>query len=264
MVTSQDFPVADGLKPTSPGITVQAVKEETVPNVGLPPVTTGTSEKYIRGLAQASSRASASDPLNILFESEKLPQPLRQGESLSKETIQQMLYETAVKRLTAKIANGAFIAEAGNFAAVACWEPESIHEEPRKDVSIEHVRASGSRPIFAEFLEKSDAVKQTHLRPLAENMSPDGRFWHLSMMARDPSVPYVKGAVRAVLVPFVQRFTSPDADGGPVPVWLEAGSERSRAVYAHLGFSEAGSWEAGGVKNWGMIYVGESKPDLRG
>ena len=249
------------MKPSSPSITVQAVKEETYPNAGLPPVTTGTSEEYIRGLAQASSRACASDPLNILFESEKLSQPLPPGESLHK-TIQQMLYETAVDRLTAKIANGAFIVEAGNFAAVACWEPESIHEEPWKDVSIEQVR--GHRPIFAEFLEKSDAVKQAHLRPLAEKMSPDGRFWHLSMMARDPSVPYVKGAVRAVLVPFVQRFTSPDADGGPAPVWLEAGSERSRAVDAHLGFSEVGAWEAGGVKNWGMIYVGESKHDLLG
>ncbi|KAG4218801.1 hypothetical protein PC116_g32719 [Phytophthora cactorum] len=41
-----------------------------------------------------------------------------------------------------------------------------------------------------------------------------------------------------------------------MPVWLEAGSERARDVYAHFGFREVGEVVTGGVKTWGMIYTG--------
>ena len=244
MAVGQISPEMDILKPTSPNITIQTARGETALNSDLPPVTTGTSEEYIRRLALASSRACATDPLNILFESEKLPQPLKPGESLSEECLRRMIYESTVERLTTKIAKGAFIAEAGDFAAVACWESESIHDNLQGDTNTQHLVPSCARPLLAEFLQKSDAVRQAHLRLLAERMNPDGRFWRLSMMARDPAV------------------TSPDAVGGPVPVWLEAGSGRSRAVYEHLGFREVGAWEVGGVPNWGMVYVGESGSSL--
>lgn len=62
--------------------------------------------------------------------------------------------------------------------------------------------------------------------------------------------------VRAVLVPFIERFTSDQNEGGPMPVWLEAGSERARAIYAHYGFRDAGEMDIKGIKTWGMIYTG--------
>ena len=63
-------------------------------------------------------------------------------------------------------------------------------------------------------------------------MGPEQKFWHLSMMARDPLVqPPVKGAVRAVIEPYLRRA---EEDG--LPVWLEAASARARDVYAYMGF----------------------------
>ena len=252
----------DILKSSSANITIQEVKEEKTQNTDVPPVTTHTSEEYIRRLALANSRACATDPLNILFENEKLPQPLGPGEVLSEERLRQMIYESTVKRLTTKIANGAFLAEAGDFAAVACWEPESIHDGEQAYTSARHAAVNSGRHLYAEFLKNSYAVREAHLRPLAEKMSPDGKFWRLSLMARDPAAPHVKGAVRAVLAPFVDKFTSADAVGGPVPVWLEAGSGRSRVVYGHLGFREVGAWVVGGVPNWGMIHTGKPNSSL--
>lgn len=41
-----------------------------------------------------------------------------------------------------------------------------------------------------------------------------------------------------------------------MPVWLEAGSEQARAVYAHFGFREVGEINIRGIKTWGMIYTG--------
>ncbi|RYP72663.1 hypothetical protein DL769_004405 [Monosporascus sp. CRB-8-3] len=255
MATNPEALTIEGVQSNSPDITVQSARQETASSLVLPPVTTGTSENYVKGLALAVSRASATDPLNVLFESEKLPSD-RSIESLSPECIRQMIYDGAIARLAAKIPHGAFVAEAAGFSAVACWEPESIYEEPRADMSVEAVRVT--RPIFAEFLEKLEAVRKKHLWPVAERMS-GGRVWHLCLMARDPTVPYVKGAVRALMVPFMKKFTSVYQEEGLIPVWLEAGNEQARAVYAHFGFREVGVWEVRGIKTWGMIYTG--KPD---
>ncbi|RYP11960.1 hypothetical protein DL765_007539 [Monosporascus sp. GIB2] len=239
MATNPEALTIEGVQSKSPDITVQSARRETASSLVLPPVTTGTSEDYVKGLALTVSRAYATDPLNVLFESEKLS-PDQPIECLSPERIRQMSYECAVARLGAKIPHGAFVAEAAGFSAVACWEPESIYEKPRADMNAEAVKVA--RPIFAEFLEKLEAIRKKHLWPVAEKMSR-GRVWHLCLMARDPTVPYVKGAVRAVMVPFMKKFTSVDQDEGPIPVWLEAGSEQARAVYAHFGFREVGVWE---------------------
>ncbi|RYP43370.1 hypothetical protein DL768_009964 [Monosporascus sp. mg162] len=253
MATNPEALTIEGVQSNSPDVAVQSPRLETASSLVLPPVTTGTSEDYVKGLALAVSRASATDPLNVLFRSEKLPLD-GSIESLSQESIRQMIYDNAMARLAAKIPHGAFVAEAAGFSAVACWEPESIYEKPRRDMDAEAVKVT--RPIFAEFLEKLEAVRKKHLWPVAERMSR-GRFWHLCLMARDPTVPYVKGAVRALLVPFMKKFTSVDQDDGPIPVWLEAGSEQAKAVYAHFGFREVGAWEVRGIKTWGMIYTGK-------
>ncbi|RYP34120.1 hypothetical protein DL767_004455 [Monosporascus sp. MG133] len=253
MATNPEALPIEGVQSISPDIAVRSATQETVPSLILPPVTMGTSEDYVKGLALAVSRASATDPLNVLFQSDKL-QPDGLIESLSPESIRQMIYDGAIARLAAKIPHGAFVVEAAGFSAVACWELESIYEKARGDMDAEAVKVT--RPIFAEFLGKLEAVRRKHLWPIAERMSR-GRFWHLCLMARDPTVPYVKGAVRAVLVPFMKKFTSVDQDEGPIPVWLEAGSEQAKAVYAHFGFREVGVWEVRGIKAWGMIYTGK-------
>ncbi|KAK6955921.1 hypothetical protein Daesc_003568 [Daldinia eschscholtzii] len=167
-----------------------------------------------------------------------------------------------ITRLTAKIAVGAFVVEAGGFAAGACWEPARVGDPHRVDVA-----ARMERPLFRSFADGVEELMRVHLYPVAERMSA-GRYWKLSLMARDPAVEYVPGAgsyikpltviipVRAVMVPFMEKFTSDQNEGGAMPVWLEAGSERARDVYAHFGFREVGEVVTGGVKTWGMIYTG--------
>ncbi|KAI0853878.1 hypothetical protein F5Y00DRAFT_269238 [Daldinia vernicosa] len=227
------------------------VQEPSKPAV-LPEVTTGTSERYIQGLASAVSRASATDPLTVMFQGEKLP-PGQTTKDVDLATMQRIVYDSAITRLTAKIAAGGFVVEAGGFAAVACWEPGRAGDPHRMDVSTAAV--SGKRPLFKAFVDRVTELMRVHLYPIAERVSA-GRYWKLSLMARDPAVEYVPGAVRAVLVPFMERFTSDQNEGGAMPVWLEAGNERARDIYAHFGFREVGEIITGGVKTWGMIYTG--------
>jgi hypothetical protein len=94
-------------------------------------------------------------------------------------------------------------------------------------------------------------------------------------MARDPSCSD-KGAVRAVLEPFIARAR---AEG--LPIWLEAGTERARDVYEYSGFRElemfvsgrgrydregnlAEGREAEGVPTWLMMLDAEWKRGPRG
>ncbi|KAI8960682.1 hypothetical protein F5Y11DRAFT_261607 [Daldinia sp. FL1419] len=232
--------------PGAPGSTLQEPREPTA----LPRVTTGTSERYIQGLASAVSRASSTDPLTVLFQGEKLP-PGQKASDVDLATMQRIVYDSAIARVTSKLGVGGFVVEAGGFAAVACWEPARVGDLPRTDVLI----AMGSRPLFKNFADRSADLMREHLYPIAQRVSA-GRYWKLSLMARDPAVEYVPGAVRAVLVPFIERFTSDQNEGGAMPVWLEAGNERARSIYAHFGFREVGEVVTGGVKTWGMIYTG--------
>ncbi|KAL7624175.1 hypothetical protein AAE478_005732 [Parahypoxylon ruwenzoriense] len=244
--------------PGSPAISLETAKQEPSKPSDLPPVTTGTSEYYIQGLARAISRASASDPLTVLFETENLPfAPSQSAADLDPAAMQRIVHAAALGRLAAKIPHGAFVAEAGGFAAVACWEPTHVDAAPRTS-SIDYGALAERRPAFAEFLARFRELKDQYLRPVAERSSA-GRYWHLCLMGRDPGVPYVPGAVRAVLVPFMRRWTSAggDREGGVTPVWLEAGNERARDVYTHFGFREVGEVEIQGVKTWGMIYTGD-------
>ncbi|KAI2467283.1 hypothetical protein F4781DRAFT_402760 [Annulohypoxylon bovei var. microspora] len=247
-----DTPIAIGttLLPVEPpsSLSVAANAEPSKP-ADLPPITTGTSERYIHGLARAVSRASATDPLTVLFQGEKLP-PGQSTADLDLPALQHMVYEASLARLNDKLTAGGFVVEAGNFAAVACWVPVMVGET--------HAQAStlAQRPFFRKFLQRDQELMREHLYPLAERVS-GGRFWKLSLMARDPEVEYVPGAVRAVLVPFIEQFTSDQNEGGPMPVWLEAGSEQARAVYAHFGFRDVGEIDVGGVMTWCMMYTGD-------
>src|SRR5205807_1620586 len=102
------------------------------------------------------------NPLTVLFQGERLP-PLpneqifvdQHGQrrptsrtirarlaAVSQNEIEKLIYETSVGRLTAKESTGAFVAEAGNFAAVTCWEPMFAPVAPKQEIDTH--RASQS------------------------------------------------------------------------------------------------------------------------
>ena len=88
--------------------------------------------------------------------------------------------------------------------------------------------------------------------------------YHLSFLARVPGREAVKGAISAVMLPFLAK-----AGEEGMPVWLEATSPRGVGVYEHYGFRvceevtigvgrvDADGWpkEGGeGIKAWGMLW----------
>ncbi|KAK7705121.1 hypothetical protein SLS63_014188 [Diaporthe eres] len=177
------------------------------------PTTISTSPEYQHRIAEISARAVLHDPLNILFQREKT--------GMAVPFTASQLYEGCITRTRTKIAAGAFIVEAAGFASVACWEPPESIGPDRTEEAIEEI--SRQRPIFAKFLKEYEETRR-------EVFGDTRKFWVLSLMARDPDRAD-KGAVRAVIEPFVARARR---DG--VPLWLVAGNERARDVYGYFGF----------------------------
>jgi hypothetical protein len=144
-----------------------------------------------------------------------------------------LLYLGAKRRVDTKIAAGAFVVEAGNFAAVACWEPPASNPAPLTEEQFREVERE--KPVFGRFLrhvQDAEGACFGQATAAAGETSPlvlQPR-WKLSLMARDP-LRKDKGAVRAVIEPFVIR-----AKAEKVPLWLIAGNARARDVYAYFGF----------------------------
>ncbi|KUI62528.1 Putative increased recombination centers protein 11 [Cytospora mali] len=180
----------------------------------LTPTTISTSHDYQHRLAEVSSRATLHDPLNRLFQREKT------GPSTPITSTQ--LYDACLARIETKTAAGAFVVEAAGFAAVACWEPPQSIPPDLSEEELQEIARQG-RPVFAAFLRDLQYAKQ-------EVLGDHKRFWSLSLMARDPNRKD-KGAVRAVIEPFVAR-----ARREGVPLWLVAGNQRARNVYSYFGF----------------------------
>jgi hypothetical protein len=142
-------------------------------------------------------------------------------------------YESTLHRIETKVGLGSLIVEADNFAAVACWEPPGA---VRRNHNVEELKElAKERPIYAAFLRDIQAAKN-------ECLGEGRKCWQLSLMARDP-LRTSKGAVRAIMVPFVERSKEER-----IPIWCVAGNERARDVYAYFGFKV--------VK---VIYSGEEK-----
>ncbi|KIX07562.1 uncharacterized protein Z518_02215 [Rhinocladiella mackenziei CBS 650.93] len=179
----------------------------------LPRVTTSQSSEYCHRLADIVSRASVADPLNIVFQQEKTGQ--------STAVTSDLLYTAAKDRVDTKVAGGALVVEAAEFAAVACWEPPSAIPPLLTDSKLQAMALE--RPVFTEFVRD---VQDARLACLGEGQL----YWSLSLMARDPERKD-KGAVRAVIEPYVKRAK---AEG--LPLWLVAGNPRARDVYAYFGF----------------------------
>jgi hypothetical protein len=143
------------------------------------------------------------------------------------------IYKTNLLRIETKVGLGSSIVEADKFAAVACWEPpEAVH---RNHTSEELKELAKERPIYADFVRNIEAAKN-------ECLGEGQKYWQLTLMARDP-LRTSKGAVRAIIEPFVERSKEER-----VPIWCVAGNERARDVYAYFGFEV--------VK---VIYSGEEK-----
>ena len=183
----------------------------------IPAITTSQSAEYIHRLTEITSRAVLADPLNVLFQQEKT------GTSVA--VTADLLYIAAKGRTETKVAAGAIVVEAGNFAAVACWEPPASN--PPRTTEAQFLEIAVERPVFARFT-----------RDIYRAMDkvfgvPAPKHWRLSLMARDPERKD-KGAVRAVIEPFVAR-----AKREQVPLVLVAGNPRARDVYSYFGFRVA-------------------------
>ncbi|KAH6718511.1 hypothetical protein BKA61DRAFT_670932 [Leptodontidium sp. MPI-SDFR-AT-0119] len=196
-----------------------------------PQITSSNAPEYRHKLADISSRASFSDSLNSVFQSERV------GPSSPVKV--EDLYETTLFRIETKVRLGSQIVEADSFAAVACWEPPgAVH--PNHSVE-ELAELAMKRPIYAEFVRDIEAARTESLG--------EQKCWQLSLMARDPSRTS-KGAVRAILEPYVER-----AKNDKVPLWCIAGNERARDVYSYFGFKVVKVVESGPdkVKTWCMV-----------
>ena len=146
-------------------------------------------------------------------------------------------------------ASNAELVQAGNWSAIALWEPPTFQGKAFID--------SKARPgeILGEWRGKIRAAKEKYL-PLpssktstdSESSSNDGGsnsnsdtgssskpqirpFYHLSFLARNPSAPRVPGSINAVMTPFLERARDEN-----VPAWLEATTPQAVKIYEHFGF----------------------------
>ena len=255
-----------------------------------PQVTDSSEDDYLQACARSNQKASLKEPLTRQFQAEKLPalpdedtitddlnqkyassqSLLRRIAHLSDADFEQAIYEGSINRLRTR-SQGAFVSEAGNYAAVTCWEPRFAPRPPKSwqeytDLGscVDPAQNFPDRPLFTYFLARIEQAKRKHLYPVlwknAEYSSSDYLwrpscpytrrlliytagdadrdprllYWKLCMTSRNPSVqPPVPGAVRAVIEPYVKRWIHED---GMPAIWLEAGGPRARDVYSWLGF----------------------------
>ena len=231
----------------SPTITSTAI-----PTNALPRITTGTDQTYRDRAALVCARAGLTDPFIMLLAQERLQASSPDSAPIPISSITAEHQRPAnTLRFDRKLAQNAFIVEAGDFAAVACWEPpeSSVYEaaEIWGDMDVGRVIPhSDRRPIFMDFLRQIAEAKRT-------TFPRNQRYWHLSLMARDPERKD-KGAVRAIIEPYVAQ-----ARREGMPVWLEAGNERARDVYTWVGgfrvigkiLSGVGKFESNGTRKVG-------------
>lgn len=186
-----------------------------------PPVTTSSSEEYIEACARSNEKASRLDPLTTLFQAEKLPPHPNEStfideNGLSRPTysalqnrlarvpqdkIETLVYESGIGRIRSKAHMGAFVAEAGNWAATTTWEPlfapppptnfDLVSDFGSRNLGAHAVSAHGNssepwlevmqslmlreqelsdlypqKPVFAEFITRIEIARRKHLYPL--------------------------------------------------------------------------------------------------
>lgn len=199
--------------------------------------TTPTATPIAR-FAQVNAAAGLLDDFTLLTNSEKLNIPVTSITTAH-------LLAGNVARIEQKSANGAIMVEAGNFAAVACWEPPSCTAAMEAEGGDLSFPALPARPMMRSFVYEAAIWRRKAVR--------GRRYWHLSLMGRDPGRRDVRGAVRSVLEAGIWW-----AQRDQLPIWLEAGNQRAREVYAAFGFRELGvTWhgkEGARLPIWMMIW----------
>lgn len=113
------------------------------------------------------------------------------------------------------IRGGATFVEAGDWSAVAVWEPADYAGHP-------FATTGTLKPMRAAWRQEVARCKAKHVNQ---------PHWHLDFLARNPDKPSVPGAITAVLKPFLDRATAAHQ-----PVWLEATDLKAVRIYKHFGF----------------------------
>lgn len=183
--------------------------------------TTGTSKEYIERSALTAAHASSSDQYLIAFMREKGTITA----NATKEQILEQMLKTKLERIRRKVQDGAVLIECANFSVMACWSPPNPSIARYLDQQVRNLDYV-KQPIYAPFQKAIYEAREKHLYPKYGD-----RYWNLSLMARDPRIPRVPGAVRAAMFPFMQK-----AKEKSEAIWLEASNLHSRDVYAHFGF----------------------------
>jgi len=179
--------------------------------------------------------------------------------------------------------SGAELVQAGNWSAVALWEPPSyqgktfIDSKARPPALLSEWRgkvkqakakylAVGTSTSTSSTDDESSSDSNSNASPSDPDSVQLRPFYHLSFLARNPTVERVPGSINAVITPFLER-----AKAENVPAWLEATTPQAVDVYLHFGFRivevitvgkgkvDAAGWptegeQAVGVTAWAMIY----------
>lgn len=203
----------------------------------LPKTTVGTSMEYVEKMASALAHAMLPNPVwRVLITGDTNGK----GEEVSEEKLLPAYHAVVKDFLTSGVNSGAFIAEAGDFAACAAWWPPGSHEEPKRSSDTSELARKTSIEAFEMEVDKirTELIWSKHGQ----------EFWSLGLLGRDPRMTAVPGAVRAVLQPSMDRAA---VEGKPV--WLATTSPHARDIYLHLGWQLVRTVEFGGHNEWCMI-----------
>lgn len=168
--------------------------------------------------------------------------------------------------ITTSASQDAVLVESGDFSAIAVWETTTYKGVPFS------AQFKNVGPLRQAWRDRVGHLKSIHIGTRVNDAGETviKPHYHLSFLVRNPEVPHVPGAVRAVVQPFLDEAVK---EG--VPVWLEATYEHAVEVYEHFGFRtieivkigvgtrnvEGWPEEGGsGARGWTMIY----DPHLRG
>lgn len=221
-----------------------------------PPITTSSSDEYIEKLIPiiAHGFSTAVITIRAIIETDA-----NNAISTTRSTVtQKRLEEHFAPSTYALTRDGAIIAEAGDWAAAALWEPSGFS---LKSPPMNHngSRAGPSGPTIDEFWETSTRIKR---KCLGDKVVDEARYWHLSRIARAKGR-NEKGAVSAIILPFLEK-----AKLESVPVWLESTAKNARDMYSHFGFEVVDEIVIGcgrldahgeendngeGIKSWAMV-----------
>jgi hypothetical protein len=129
--------------------------------------------------------------------------------------------------------HGAEFLEAGDWSAIAMWEPPESGAAKQFDTL-------NLTPLRREWRERLAIAKKKYLK--------ERRHYHLGFLARNPDVEPAPGAITALMKPWLEKAK---AEG--VPVWLEATHDRAVRLYERHGFEmvEAITFGVGSVNEDG-------------